>query len=112
MEACKKEGIDPTYILYRPLESFANVGKPEEIQTLEHDQADEQRQSIVLQKIRKDMLIQLRNDRWEIIKRDRRKAKYEAELQQPDSKKDEKTNMAPQLKYHYKIFSKVWLYNN
>ena len=47
LEACKREGIEPVYLLYRHHDFFAAPGKPAVIQEQEYEQYEKQRRSMI-----------------------------------------------------------------
>lgn len=56
-----------------------------------------------------DLLAKLRKNRWDLIKKEQRKAKYDAEIhqdQKEEDKKEEDKDVLPQLKMQYRLISK------
>ena len=118
LAACENEGIDPSFLLYRPLEAFAAPGKPRALQQQEFEKHEALRTSTFVCKHHLDILLRLKQDRLEEQKRLEQKARRTGTSRTKRKTTPKQTSSAsgspevredvmPQLRQQYQLLKKV-----
>ncbi len=126
LEACKQEGILLSSLKYRPIESFAAPGKPFALQEMEYNQLEKKRQRkycLVSEQAKNEIEIlrQLREVRWAIIKAETAKSvtsaqatPFEGDFSIPGQSQTiysaTEREPLPQIQTYYDLLKRVWLF--